>query len=243
VGPASVICNGALDRIRTCGLLLRRQTLYPLGYEGVWASNAAHELYHNPSDRATCRRSTMAPVKMLLIVNPAARHGKTEHIIPALRRMFQGLERLDILLSSGPRHAQDIAARASGYDTIVAVGGDGTVHEVANGILSNPARPLPTFGVIPTGSGNDYARTLGMSDDLAVAVGQIMTSASRPLDFGLCNHVWFAESMSIGLDARVTAKANLLKGSSRLTGLPLYLRALFVRVAPRVPRASSHDHL
>jgi diacylglycerol kinase family enzyme len=65
-----------------------------------------------------------------------------------------------------------------------------------------------------------------MSDDLSTALRQIATGARKVVDLGLCNGIWFGESVSVGLDARVTAKAVELKVSTNLSGLPLYLRAL-----------------
>lgn len=179
----------------------------------------------------------MAPQEMLFIVNPAAQHGLTAKMLPDLRRLMEGIRGIQIELSAGPLHAHDIAAQAIGFDTIIAVGGDGTVHEVINGIMANPARP--TFGVIPTGSGNDYARTLGMSDDLPKAVGQLVSAPVRSLDLGMCNGVWFAESIAIGLDARVTARAVQLKLRSKMIGVPLYFKALL-----QVMRDEYHsDHI
>ncbi|MGV8082914.1 MAG: diacylglycerol/lipid kinase family protein [Coriobacteriia bacterium] len=174
----------------------------------------------------------MPPQKMLFIVNPAAKHGLTSKMLPSLQRLVQGVIGVEVEVSAGPFHAHDIAAQSTGFDTIVAVGGDGTVHEVINGVMANPSRPA--FGVIPTGSGNDYARTLGMSTDLTTAMGQLVSAPVKRLDLGLCNDVWFAESLAIGLDARVTARAVQLKLTSKMTGIPLYLKALLgVQSAPR----------
>ena len=168
----------------------------------------------------------MAPGRTLLIVNPAARHGETRRLLPAIQRLLDGVIDFEVRLSSGPRHALDLARTASGFQAVVAVGGDGTAHEVINGIMSHDPTQRPAFGVVPTGSGNDYARTLGMSNDLSTALRQLATSRRVDVDLGLCNGTWFGESVSVGLDARVTAKAVELKVSTGLTGLPLYLRAL-----------------
>jgi len=162
----------------------------------------------------------------LLIVNPAARHGQTRKLMPVIERLMGGVTNYAIEISAGPRHAMDLARTAEGFDTIIAVGGDGTAHEVINGIMAHEPEARPAFSVVPTGSGNDYAHTLGMSDDLSTALRQIATGKRIGVDLGLCNGVWFGESVSVGLDARVTAKAVELKVSSGLTGLPLYLRAL-----------------
>ena len=162
----------------------------------------------------------------LLIVNPAARHGQTEQLMPAILRLLDGVARYDVSLSDAPCHAKELAAASAGFDTVLAVGGDGTVHEVINGLMERPPDDRPAFGLIPTGSGNDYRRTLGISKDVSTAVRQMATGVSKRVDLGVCNGVYFANSLSIGLDARVTAKAVELKVTTGWSGLLLYLRAL-----------------
>lgn len=164
--------------------------------------------------------------RTLFIVNPAARHGETRKLIPAIQRISGAVSQSEIQLSGGPRHAFDLARTADGFDSIVAVGGDGTAHEVLNGVMAHNEGARPAFGIVPAGSGNDYAHTLGMSDDLSTALQQIATGARRVVDLGQCNGAWFGESVSMGLDARVTVKAVELKVTTGLSGLALYLRAL-----------------
>ena len=60
-------------------------------------------------------------------------------------------------LTAGPRDAASLAARSTGFDTIIAVGGDGLIHEVANGLMSLPHDDRPALAVIPIGSNNDFA--------------------------------------------------------------------------------------
>ncbi|HEY5540348.1 MAG TPA: diacylglycerol kinase family protein [Coriobacteriia bacterium] len=164
--------------------------------------------------------------RTLFIVNPAARHGEARKLIPAIERISSAVSGSEIQLSAGPRHAFDLARTAESFDSIVAVGGDGTAHEVLNGVMAQDEGARPAFGIVPTGSGNDYAHTLGMSDDLAHALQQVATGGRRVVDLGLCNSIWFGESVSMGLDARVTVKAVELKVTTGLTGLALYMRAL-----------------
>ncbi len=164
--------------------------------------------------------------KSLFIVNPAARHGETGKMLPVVERLADGIIDYTIVLSDKPCHAKEIASDASGYDSIVAVGGDGTVHEVLNGIMERPENDRPALTIIPTGSGNDYCRTLGISFDLPTAIRQIATGTTRMMDVGLVNGIYFANSISIGLDARVTAKAVELKVTTGWSGMMLYLRAV-----------------
>ncbi len=170
--------------------------------------------------------------RTLFIVNPAARHGETRSLLPAIERLTGAVPEHVVQLSTGPGHAFDLARTASDFDALIAVGGDGTAHEVINGIMTHDAITRPAFGVVPTGSGNDYARTLGMSDDLSTALRQVATGCRVAVDLGRCNGTWFGESVSVGLDARVTAKTVELKISTGLTGLPL-CRCRSPRSSPR----------
>ncbi len=166
----------------------------------------------------------MTTPRMLLIVNPEARHGETGPLVPVIEQLLQSAS-YDIVLTTHMGHASEIARDAQGYDAIVAVGGDGTVHEVLNGIMARP-EPRPALGLIPTGSGNDTRRTLGVSEDIAEATLTLVSGQRRRFDIGRCNGVYFNNSFAAGLDARVTAKAVEYKTTTKRSGLWLYLTAL-----------------
>ncbi len=167
----------------------------------------------------------MTPGRMLLIVNPTANHGETETVFPAIAKLLQSVAH-DTVYTTHTGHAAEIAASAAGYDTLVAVGGDGTVHEVLNGIMQRPADDRPTLGLIPTGSGNDTRRTLGIPTDITDATLTLASGVRRSFDIGVCNGVYFNNSFAAGLDARVTAKAVEYKVTTKRSGLWLYLTAL-----------------
>ncbi len=164
--------------------------------------------------------------RTLVVVNPTARHGVTQSLVPLVTSLLDGNLDYDMVLTEHPGHAVDLAASADRYDTVIAVGGDGTVHEVLNGIMRLPTHQRPAFTLLPTGSGNDYRRTLGISTDLATAVRQILAGTRTRMDVGVINGTYFANSIAIGLDARVTARAAEIKTSTGWSGIPLYLRAL-----------------
>ena len=167
----------------------------------------------------------MAPEKMLLIVNPAARHGETESLVPAIERILQSVEH-DTVRTEGMGHATTLARDADGYDVVVAVGGDGTVHEVLNGLMARTDSDRPALGLIPTGSGNDTRRTLGVPTDITEAALALTSAVRRRFDVGMCNGMYFNNSFAAGLDARVTAKAVEYKATTKRSGLWLYLTAL-----------------
>src|SRR5688500_6221424 len=97
---------------------------------------------------------------IVFIVNPRAGKGAAARAIPTIERaMAQQSAPLDIRRTSGPGDTRRLtrAAAAEGAEVVVAVGGDGSVHEVANALLEAGAG-APALGVIPVGSGNDFAR-------------------------------------------------------------------------------------
>ena len=105
--------------------------------------------------------------RVLIVVNPAAQSGAAAGAAERLKRfltMYCHREAFDIAQTERPRHATEIAAGAAEYDTVIALGGDGVVHEVACGLMRIEEGRHPTLGVIPVGSGNDFARTLGLTD-------------------------------------------------------------------------------
>ena len=168
----------------------------------------------------------MPASETLLIINPAARHGETAKLVPVIETLLADL-RHDTVITERMGHATEIATeRGSDYSLVVAAGGDGTVHEVLNGLMTLPPERRPALGVLPTGSGNDTRRTLGIPTDLAAAALVLATGERHAFDVGLCNGVYFNNSFAAGLDAKVTAKAVEYKVTTGRSGLWLYLTAL-----------------
>jgi len=163
--------------------------------------------------------------RTLVIANPAARHGETEKLIPVISQLLANLPH-EMQITTGMGHATELAAAAVGYDLVVAAGGDGTVHEVLNGLMRHPVETRPALGLLPTGSGNDTRRTLGVSTDLAQAALELATGERHRFDVGRCNGLYFNNSFAAGLDAKVTAKAVEYKVTKGRDGLWLYLSAL-----------------
>ena len=146
--------------------------------------------------------------RTLLIANPAAHSGKgaagtdfARHFLSSYSSATRGYE---VRLTRGPGDAVGIAASAVGYDTVLALGGDGVIHEVVNGLMRLPKSARPQLGVIPLGSGNDYARTLGMpKNDVEGAFAKLVRGRVRELEVGSVNGVHFMETLSFGLDAAI----------------------------------------
>lgn len=167
--------------------------------------------------------------KTLLVANPAAQNGNGAQAAAhaaALLREVVGEDRLDVVLTEGPGHAEQVSAQAQGYGTVVALGGDGIIHETANGLLRLPECARPTLGVVPVGSGNDYARTLGISArSVDEAVRQLAGAHPRPFDVGRCNGRHFVETLSFGLDAAIALDTVERRRVTGKTGTALYLES------------------
>ncbi len=148
-------------------------------------------------------------MRPVFVVNPIAGGGRAPR---AMRRVRSVLEMrgmpLEAVETKGPGDAQELARRAAadGFSPIVAVGGDGTVHEVVNGLLtlSEP----PDLAVIPVGKGNDFARNLGLPRSIEEAAAASVSGASRSIDVGRSAGRWFVNAGGVGFDARVSAIAN-----------------------------------
>ena len=164
--------------------------------------------------------------KCLLIVNPAAKRGHGAEAgqvaLRALRREWGALA-VDVVSTQGAKHAAKLAAQAGGYRRVLALGGDGVVHETVNGLMSLPREERPALGVIPVGSGNDYARSLGMSFKLEEALAQLLSARLHTVDVGSCNGEYFDETLSFGLDAAVALGTVPLRARLHIGGAPLYL--------------------
>jgi YegS/Rv2252/BmrU family lipid kinase len=165
--------------------------------------------------------------KAKIIVNPTANHGETSKIIGEIEQFFEDRLRYDLVLTTRSKEAIDISRDLASYDLAVAVGGDGTSHEVANGLALSANRKT-ALAFLPTGSGNDFARMLGISSDFQEACEQILNGQTKLVDIGKVNDVYFNNSLGIGFDARVAAMAARMKQETTRTGLLLYLSALFL---------------
>ncbi len=164
--------------------------------------------------------------RTLVVANPAAQNGNgaaaAEYAARVLRAEL-GEGSFDLARTQGAHHAVRLASRAGAYDTVIALGGDGIIHEVANGLMSLPCAERPTLAALPVGSGNDYARTLGMSFKVDTALRQLLAAASHPVDVGCCNGEHFVETLSFGVDAAIALDTVERRKRTGRTGTMLYL--------------------
>lgn len=165
---------------------------------------------------------------MLVIVNPMAGGGKAQRLLPELQSLFSDpYMSAEIRISEYHRHAVKLAEDgiAEGFRQIVSVGGDGTLHEIVNGIMNSGKSAEVLLGVVPVGGGNDFCRSLGMTYDLKQNLEILKQGKVRQLDLGKVQNSYFVNSMGAGFDAVIARKAQsarYLPGSIRYIFTILY---------------------
>lgn len=175
--------------------------------------------------------------RTLIISNPASQSGAGEAVAWQLKRFLSMYlddpDAFELVFTERPHHATELAAAAEHYNAVVALGGDGVIHEVAGGLMRHPRATRPALGIIPVGSGNDYARTLGITERGDASFEVLLKSRATPLDVGRADferaggHAghfteYFIETLSIGLDAAIAIDTYELRTSTHLRGSALY---------------------
>lgn len=166
----------------------------------------------------------MSQDRIKFIVNPRSGENKTSDFLRSMRHYIQYYDMdASISITKDVHHAVDLADKAAqeGFNVIVAVGGDGTVHEVLQGIVAKDV----IMGVIPYGSSNDFARTIKVPKNLKTAMGIIKGSKIEKVDVGAINDRFFLNISSAGFDGEVVARLPKLK-SKYLFSLVYILGAL-----------------
>ncbi|GAB4505612.1 MAG: diacylglycerol kinase family lipid kinase [Anaerolineales bacterium] len=170
------------------------------------------------------------PRKVKIILNPMANMGKAWRAADELRPIVAEYGHADWSGTVYPTHAVELARQAGeqGYDLVVAMGGDGTVHEVVNGLMQVPADKRPILGVVPVGSGNDFAHAIGVPVEPAHALAHALQGEPSRVDLGLMTdehgrQEYFDNSLRIGFDAVVTIRSHKLPV---VRGFLMYLTAV-----------------
>lgn len=160
----------------------------------------------------------------IVILNPTANRGNMQQHRALIRRHLEQTQGkyVEYIETTRKGEAQELAHRAAQEGRpVVVVGGDGTMHEVANGILSAGKRvPL---GIVAAGSGNDFAwNTLKLPRDPAAAVDIAFNGRLVDADAGMVNGKYFVNSFSIGIDADIAVAAGWMKKIPLMSGERLY---------------------
>ncbi len=175
---------------------------------------------------------------MYLIVNPVAGGGAGRRALPRIReRLAAAGASHRIVETTGRGSARDLGRQAAGSGelAVIAVGGDGTVHEVANGLLDAGAAasmPPPALGVLPVGTGNDFAKLVEGTADPLRLYNAFESGAIRRFDAGRVRwdggEQWVINAAGLGIDVEVVRQFEKLP---RLPGMVGYLVALLRALA------------
>ena len=170
-------------------------------------------------------------MRVKVILNPWADRGRALRLEEPIATWGRRYGEIDVLVTESAGQATALAATAAaeGYEVVAAAGGDGTVNEVVNGLLATPAGsgPEPAFGVIPIGSGNDYAHGMDLVAPAQTAVERIFSGERRLVDVaevvdGLGRRRFACNGIGIGIDASIAIENFKIR---RLYGFPAYMLA------------------
>jgi diacylglycerol kinase (ATP) len=162
----------------------------------------------------------MADDHVVFVVNPASANGSTRRRWPEIARRAAGLGLIgESLFSERPGHVADLAEQAAGDGArlVVAVGGDGTVHEAVNGLMRAEPDRRPELATIPRGTGKDFARSFRIPRSVDGALAVARAGATRTVDVGRASFTawdgssaesYFANFAGAGISGAVAARAN-----------------------------------
>lgn len=170
------------------------------------------------------------PDDVKLIFNPHADKGNSWRLASTIQNIIERLGGASWSATEYPGHATELTLQAAkeGYRTITALGGDGTVHEVVNGLMQIRTEERPNLAVVPIGSGNDFSNNVGIDKDIEKAVLRVFGGNVKAIDIGETTDqsgvtVFWDNTMGIGFDGAATILASKI---TRLQGFPMYLLAV-----------------
>ncbi len=183
------------------------------------------------------------PRRVLLIFNPGARRGRAREAASTLRPAVEHRGQAEWAETERPGHATALAEQAGqrGVEVVAAIGGDGTVHEVVNGLMRLPPEQRPMLAAVPIGSGNDFSASAGVPQQVESALERVFHGEPRSVDVGLARfpsgrREYFTNALGIGFDAKVTYYSYRI---SLVHGFAMYLWA----VLQTIVRSHEAPHL
>lgn len=184
------------------------------------------------------RSGVPAEPAIKLVFNPHADGGRGWRTASSLQTLIERYGGAEWTATEFPTHATQLAREAAqqGFRTVVAIGGDGTVHEVVNGLMQHPAQGRPSLGVVPIGSGNDFCSNVGLPADPEQAMERVFRGQTTAVDIGRVQDgsgrsEFWDNTLGIGFDAATVINSRSI---NRLQGLAMYLLAVIQTIL--------HDH-
>jgi diacylglycerol kinase (ATP) len=172
-----------------------------------------------------------------VIVNPAAGAGRTGRLWPRIMGLFkeQGLN-FEHDITEAPGHAVELARDAArkGFEMVVSVGGDGTINEIVNGLYAAGGISSTTLGIVSTGTGGDYIRTIGIPRRYEEACRCLLKPRKLTVDLGIAEYEdngsrterLFINFAGMGFDAEIVRRTT--QQFKSLGSLPSYLMGTLV---------------
>jgi YegS/Rv2252/BmrU family lipid kinase len=186
----------------------------------------------------------MVGYKTRFIVNPIADKGRAGRLAEELRPMLDSFGEVEFCATTHPAHGTELARQAgeAGCRLVIAAGGDGTIHEVVNGLMQVPLEARPRLGIVPLGSGNDFAPMIGITGKPEETLQKVFTGEPRRIDvgkfvLGYGKPEYFNNTFGLGFDATVTIRTLQLK---RLRGYLMYLVAVLQTIALNLDAPMMH---
>ena len=164
-------------------------------------------------------------MKHIFIINPAAGKGKSLELIPYIKECFKDCEEDYIVrITEYPGHATELAKEYSGKGKcrIYSIGGDGTVNEIVNGMAGTDS----ALGIIPSGSGNDFFRSIHAGNDIKRILLDTVIGEERQVDLAKANDKYFINVASVGFDAEIVFNAQKFKKLPGISGSMAYVLSL-----------------
>lgn len=159
-------------------------------------------------------------MKHLFIVNPMAGKGKSLKLIPEIEKIFNILkEEYKIEITQFPKHATELVKHYTSKEDyrVYAVGGDGTLNEVLNGMVQSNS----SLAVIPAGSGNDFIKSITSTPKQNILERTIL-GTDKFIDIGTINNRYFLNVSSLGIDAKIAFNAKYFKRLPFINGFLAY---------------------
>jgi diacylglycerol kinase (ATP) len=181
--------------------------------------------------------------KTKLIFNAHADRGHAWDLVHILQAAIDRHGGGDWAPTQYPGHASKLAQEAAeeGVEAVVGLGGDGTIHEIVNGLMQIPEDRRPALGAVPVGSGNDFCANVGISTDPEVAILKALNGTERAVDIGVITDntgrtEYWDNTINVGFGASVAIYSYQI---TRLRGYPMYIWAVLQTVfrnhdAPRI---------
>jgi len=162
-----------------------------------------------------------------VFVNPKSANGMGHvewlRLQPHFEEVFADRE-VQIIETTSREHCTQLAQSIS-TGLIVSLAGDGTANDIIQGLMRRPQNTRPLFTVVPIGSGNDFAKALGVPMNPWLAISRLPRGEQSRIDVGLVNDRYFLNTLSFGIDAVIADRTHELRRSTRRRGFVLYAQA------------------